>query len=90
METQDFLNFDKMIAPTLIKFVYWVGLVLILLWTVWSMFMGLGFGSGIVHFFVAALTGVVGLLAWRIVCELWMVIFSINERLGALASQRGA
>ena len=88
METHDFLNFDKLIAPTLIKFVYWVGLVFILLWTLGSMFMGLGFGSGMIHFFVALLGGVVAALAWRIICELWMVIFSINDKLGAIAGQK--
>ena len=88
MEAQDFLNFDKLIAPTLIKFVYWVGLVLILLWTLASMFTGLGFGSGMIHFLVAALTGIVGALAWRIICELWMVVFSINDRLGTIAGQK--
>lgn len=87
MEARDLLNFDKLIAPTLIKFVYWVGLVLILLWTLSRMFMGLGFGSGMIHFLLAALTGIVAALAWRIICELWMVVFSINDRLGAIAAK---
>jgi hypothetical protein len=91
MQTHDFLNFDKLIAPTLIKFVYWAGLVLILLFTLWRIFMELGFGffgGGIIHFFFVIIAGAVAALAWRIICELWIVIFSINDRLGVIAGQK--
>ncbi len=88
MEGQDFLNFDKLIAPTLIKFVYWVGLIFILLSTLGGVFMGFGFGGGIIHFFVTLVGGMLAALVWRIVCELWTAIFSINDRLGIIAGQK--
>ncbi len=88
MDGQDFLNFDKLIAPTLIKFVYWVGLIFILLSTLGSVFWGFGFGGGIIHFFVTLLGALLAALVWRIVCELWTAIFSINDRLGIIAGQK--
>jgi len=87
MDGQDFLNFDKLIAPQLIKLVYWVGLIFIALFTLGSLFMGIGFGGGIIHFFVTLLGALLAVLVWRIVCELWMAIFSINDRLGAMAQK---
>jgi hypothetical protein len=88
MDGHDFLNFDKLIAPTLIKLVYWVGLIFILLSTLGSLFMGFGFGGGIIHFFVTLLGAMLSALVWRIICELWTAIFSINDRLGIIAGQK--
>ena len=88
MDGHDFVNFDKLLAPTLIKFVYWVGLTFILLSTLGGLFWGFGFGGGIIHFFVTLLGAMLAALAWRIICELWIAVFSINDRLGIIAGQK--
>lgn len=87
MQANDFLTFDKFLTPQLIKFVYWAGLIVIGLCTLFSM---LGFGKwhGMLHFFFALLGGVLLALVWRIVCEFWSVIFSIHDRLGIIAGQK--
>jgi hypothetical protein len=87
MKLADFLNFEKFLAPVLIKIIYWVGLVLLFLSFLASFgaygAMGLGGGLG---FLVSIVGLVLAALAWRVLCEIWIVIFSINDRLGNLSS----
>lgn len=79
-----FMSFDKLIATGLIKVLYWIGIVLIALGTIAGMFGGFaqGFGSGLVSFIVAPVGGVIGLIFWRFLCEVYIVIFGIYDRLG--------
>lgn len=82
---KDFLSFDKMIATTMIKIIYWIGLVLILLTGLTGVFTSGAFLAGL-----TALVGLfVGLLVWRVLCELWIVIFAINDKLGHIQKQGG-
>jgi len=39
---------------------------------------------------VALLGGAFGILIWRVVCEIWIVIFSVNDRLGTLVELKQA
>jgi hypothetical protein len=92
MKFSDFFTFEKFVAPTLIKFVYWIGLFLIALSTLagitgMSMFGGYG-GGGIGGSLVALLVGAMFALLWRVVCEVWIVFFSMNDRLGVLVGQK--
>ncbi|HVY83587.1 MAG TPA: DUF4282 domain-containing protein [Caulobacterales bacterium] len=92
------LNFDKFVAPVLIRIVYWIGIVLIVLMTLGGvlgggMMAGMmggyggygGFNAGAA--LIALIAGAAGLLMWRVVCEVWIVIFSINDRLGVLVER---
>ncbi len=88
------MNFDKFVAPTLIRIVYWIGIVLIVLCTLAAiagggmMMMG-GYGGGfnLGGALIALIGGVAGLLVWRVICEVWIVLFSINDRLGQLVDR---
>jgi hypothetical protein len=85
-------NFDKFVAPTLIKIVYWLGIVGIVLGMLVSMagalqMMGYNAATGLGGILIAVIGAAVGLLVWRVVCELWIVIFSINDRLGVLVER---
>lgn len=90
----DLTNFNKFVAPTLIRIVYWIGIVLIILGTLGAVFgggmmMG-GYGGGGFNLGAALMSliaGVCGLIIWRVVCEVWIVIFSINDRLGMLVDR---
>jgi|GEM_PF-1776234 hypothetical protein len=96
-----FLNFDEFITSRLLKIVYVIGAGLILLITVGgggltalgSLFVALSTASlgGVVvalFFFVLSLVGgALGVLLWRVYCELIMVIFKINENLQTLREQ---
>ena len=97
------LNFDKFLAPLLIRIVYWVGIVLIILGTLIAMTSGGGmlgmmmggggFGGGygggfnLAGALIALIAGAIELVVWRVVCEIWIVIFSINDRLGVLVDR---
>jgi hypothetical protein len=91
------LGFDKFLAPVLIKFVYWIGIVGIVLMTLGGMFGGgmmmmggyggYGGGGGLLAPLFALIFGAVALLVWRVACEVWIVIFSINDRLGTLVER---
>lgn len=97
MEFADLFRFDKFVAPVLIKVVYWIGLVLIAIGTIGgivgtsmfsSYYSGSGFSLG--GALVSILLGALGILVWRVVCEIWIVIFSVNDRLGTLVDLKKA
>ena len=90
----DLMNFNKFVAPTLIRIVYWIGIVLIILGTLGAVIgggamMGGGYGGGfsIGGALISLIAGALGLLLWRVMCEIWIVIFSINDRLGVLVDR---
>jgi hypothetical protein len=86
MSLSDLFDFEKFVGPQLIKFVYWIGLILIAVWVI-----NMLFGGGAMGFFARLITAVVGgvasVLIWRVVCEVWIVMFSINDRLGEIAGR---
>jgi hypothetical protein len=83
MTLGSFLSFEKLITPTIIKAVYVIGLILILLGGVISFFTSLfagAFGSAL----LTLLGTLVGLLAWRMYCELVIVLFGLYDRAGEI------
>jgi hypothetical protein len=90
MEIQDFFQFHKFLAPVLIKVMYWIGLSFIALWTLAAL---IGFNSAYFGGFsmgralLSLIAGAALALFWRILCEVWIVIFSINDRLGVISGE---
>ncbi len=80
---QRFISFEKLIAPTIIKIVYFIGLVLIVLGVLGAavgtagqnVFAGLGL-------LIVALP--LAILYWRVLMELFLVTFGIFERMGEI------
>lgn len=74
----EFLNFDKMITPTIIKIIFWLGVI-------GSVIFGLVqiFGGG---FFViiGLLTLILGPLFVRIYCEILIIFFKMNDNLNEI------
>ncbi len=94
MNFNNLMNFDTFVAPTLIRIVYWVGIALVVICTLMAMLGGGmmaagGYGGGFnpLGAVIALLGGAVALLFWRVMCEVWIVIFSINDRLGVLVER---
>lgn len=89
MQFSDFLNFNKMVAGSIIKFLYWLGIVIILLFgfgTVTGSIntMSWNAGLGLLQLVVAFVGVAFGILIWRVICEMYLTFLSINDRLGQI------
>ncbi len=80
---KDVFFFDSMLTPKIIIFIYWLGLISVVVGAIGSMFSGYGggfwSGLGILLF---------GLIGTRIWCELLIVLFKINENLQKIANRQ--
>jgi len=81
MDFSEFISFRKMITPTIIQIVFWIGVVGSVLAGLFSIVSGLSaFGGG-----AAVLTGlvmiIVGPVAVRVYCELIILAFRSYETL---------
>ncbi len=77
-----FLNFDEMITPIIIVFFYWIGIAGIIFGGLISAFVDFS----LTRFLGSILVMAFGLIGWRVWCEILLVIFSINGKLGKLLS----
>jgi predicted membrane metal-binding protein len=89
---QDLFQWDRFITPTIIKTFYWLVIALILLFGISGIFSGLAmmavspFGGFIA--LLSAIAGViVGIIFSRIAAEFVLIVFRINEHLGAIRDQ---
>jgi hypothetical protein len=81
-------SFDRLLGPTLVKIVYFVGAAAIvvagaitLLTAVFSLAGG-NFGAAIVQLLAVPAVCAVAFVYWRFLCELFMLAFLAYERLG--------
>ena len=86
---QDLFQWDRFITPAIIKVFYWLAIALVILFGISGIFSALTmmaispFGGFIL--LLAALAGiVVGIIMSRISAELILIVFRINENLGAI------
>ena len=89
---QDLFQWDRFITPTIIKIFYWLAIVLSVLYGLSGIFTGLAamainpFGGVIIV--LASLAGIlVGIIFARIAAEFILIVFRINEHLGAIRDQ---
>ena len=75
-----FFSFDRMITPTIIKIVFWIGLVLSILVGLILLIAGGSSGARLVGLIYL----LIGPLLWRIYCEILIVIFKMHESLVAI------
>ena len=75
-----FWGFDHLIGSVLIKIIYYIGRVGILLMTV---MLG-NSGGGFAMFILAPILGVVYLCFWRFICEMWLLMYLIYNRMGEI------
>jgi len=80
MSGTNLLNFDSMITPKIITFVYWVLLILIIAVSI-SYTIG---SDNPVYGLIVLFCGVLFLRIW---CELLIVLFKINENIQILANK---
>src|ERR1700749_1822169 len=89
---QDLFQWARFITPTIIKTFYWLVIALIVLFGISGIFSGLAtmavspFGGFIVLLFSLA-SVIVGVIFSRIAAEFVLIVFRINEHLGAIRDQ---
>jgi hypothetical protein len=74
-----FLSFDKLITPSVIKVIYWLGIVSLVIGAVVAAVAG--FKESPLAPVGAVIGLVVALFVWRVYCELIMLGFKIYEEL---------
>ncbi|QGZ95843.1 DUF4282 domain-containing protein [Terricaulis silvestris] len=85
---QRFLSFDRLIGPTLVRFVYYVGAAVIVVFALGVLLMavfslaGGNLGAGAMQLLAVPAVAAVALVYWRFLCELFMLAFLAFDRLG--------
>lgn len=94
LDFRDLFQWDRFITPTIIKTCYGLAIALICLLGISGIFSGLAamaispFGGFIV--LLSSIAGVVvGIIISRIAAEFVLIVFRINEHLGAIRDQGG-
>ncbi|HWV51903.1 DUF4282 domain-containing protein [Pseudorhodoplanes sp.] len=88
----ELLQWDRYITPSVIRVFYWLCLAMVvmtglsLILTALGM-MAVNFLAGLLLLIAAMIFILAGIVFVRIACELVMVIFRINEHLGAIREQ---
>lgn len=89
---QDLFQWDRFITPTIIKIFYWLAIVLAVLYGLSGIFTGLAamainpFGGFVIV--LASIAGVLaGIIFARVAAEFVLIVFRINEHLGAIRDQ---
>ncbi len=84
-------SFEDLISTDLIKILYWLGIIGIALMTLTNMFRGFsaGFGAGLGGIIGALVFAGFSVLFWRVICEIYMVVFGIYDRLGNIQKSVG-
>jgi hypothetical protein len=91
-EFRDLFQWDRFITPTIIKTFYWLVIALIVLAGLSGIFSGLAmmaispFGGFLM--LLSSMVGAgVGIVFSRIIAEFILIVFRINEHLGAIRDQ---
>ena len=90
-----YFSFQKLITPRFVKFIYVIGLLALTIGgiglAVWA---GLGLRSatlptrmGVYYIAIGAGAVILGNLVWRVLCEIWIVLFNIHNLLGVIADE---
>jgi uncharacterized protein DUF4282 len=87
-----YFSFDRLITPTIVKIVHFLGFLILsaagITLIVWA---GLRLNDANIareqgwrYVAIGAAALVVGNLAWRVICEFWMVLFNMHDQLASL------
>lgn len=87
---QRFLGFDRLLGPTLVKFVYYFGAAAIVVFALGALLTAIfsiaggNLGAGAMQLLAVPAVAAVAFVYWRFLCELFMLAFLAYERLGEL------
>jgi hypothetical protein len=88
-ELRDLFQWERFITPSIIKIFYWLAVGIALLAGVSGIVSGLGLLAGFVTVVVSIIGALAGIIFARISAEFILIVFRINEHLGAIRNQRG-
>ena len=91
-EFRDLFQWDWFITPTIIKTIYWLVIALFSLFGIRGIFSGLGAMAvspfdGFILLLSSIAGVIVGMIFSRIAAEFILIVFRINEHLGAIRDQ---
>lgn len=80
-----FLNFDRLLAPTFIKVIYFIGLgvivVVLLVFLAGALrLMGYDVAKGLGTIVASIIAAGAALIGWRLLCELYILFFNIHDK----------
>jgi predicted membrane metal-binding protein len=93
-DLQDLFQWDRFITPTIIKTFYWLAIGLIVLFGIYGILSGLTYMAispfvGFILLLASIASMIVGVVFSRIAAEFILIVFRINEHLGAIRDQGG-
>jgi hypothetical protein len=93
-ELRDLFQWERFITPSIIKIFYWLAVIIAALFGLSGILSGLALLavspiSGIFTILGSLLGTLVGIIMARISAEFVLIIFRMNEHLGAIRNQRG-
>jgi len=85
----DLFQWERFVTPSIIKLFFWLAIGLIILFGLSGIasaaqMMAVNAGVGVFMLIVSLLGVTIGILAARIVAEFVLIVFRINEHLGAI------
>jgi Domain of unknown function (DUF4282) len=88
----DLFQWDRFVTPTVIKVFYWLAVILSVLLGLAGAFSALGTMAfnplvGIILLVTSLLGGFMGVILARIIAEFVLIVFRINEHLGAIRNR---
>ena len=89
LSLRDLFQWERFVTPSIIKLFFWLAVAIIVLFGLSGIgqgiqMMGTSAGVGVFMLLGSLLGVVVGILAARIVAEFILIVFRINEHLGAI------
>jgi hypothetical protein len=93
-ELRDLFQWERFITPSIIKIFYWLAVIIAALFGLSGIISGLALFTvspiGAVFTILGSLLGtLVGIIVARISAEFVLIVFRMNEHLGAIRNQRG-
>jgi uncharacterized protein DUF4282 len=88
----DLFQWERFVTPSIIKLFFWLAIAIVLLAGLSAIGSALGMmavapGVGIIMLLASVLGTVTGVIFARIVAEFVLIVFRINEHLGAIRSR---
>jgi hypothetical protein len=88
----DLFQWERFVTPSIIKLFFWLAIAIVLLAGVSGIGSALGMmalspGVGVIMLIVSLLGIIIGIIFARIVAEFVLIVFRINEHLGAIRSR---